>query len=202
MSSVLTQNRKEMVSKSMENAVREPVKDAFKEMMEEADAERRSRSRGRRFVRTLTVLGIGAAVGYALEGGAPMPEDVETADQSEQDVDAEGSDGGGRGLLPRLILGGTVLGVGYALKSRSGSVDEVVDQATEQVQTVADQTVGATDQAADKVTAVTGQAAEEIEETGEEAAETLEEGGEEAADQIEEVAEGEDEQSEDEESES
>ena len=169
--------------------MREPLKDAYKEMMEEAEAERSSRSRGRRFVRSLTLLGVATAIGYLLGAGSATGDgfemETETETQPEPDSGTEASESSGRGsLLTKLVFGGTILGVAYAFWSRQGSVDEVVDQATEQVQSVA-----GTEEATEKVTAVTGEAAERIQETGEEAAETIEEGTEEVADQVEETGE-------------
>jgi len=196
MSSVLTQERKDTLAKSVEGAVRQPLKEAFKEAMEEAEQERSASSRGRRLARTLLLVGAGVAMGYRIRS-----DEVET-ERTQQRVEESSDSGRSRGgVLRNLVLAVGAVGAAYALKSRMGAVDEVVDQATEQVQTVAEQTSERTDEAADRITAVADDAAEQIEEGGEEVAQQVDQAGEQAAEQVDEAAETGEESSDEEESE-
>jgi len=191
MSSVLTQDKKDSLAKSIEVAVREPLKDAFKEAMEEAEQERSSAARGRRLVRMLMLVGSGVAIGYRMRSEesmseAMLAEETEKIEQREKSDDDEQSGGS---TLRKLLLAGIGVGAVYALKSRMGSVDKVVDKATEQAQTVAEQTSERTDEAAERISTVTGEASDRVEQTGDQAAEQIGEKGDEAAQQVEQAAE-------------
>jgi len=192
MSTVLTQDRKKLLSRSIEGAVHEPLKQAYKETLQEAEAERAQRagrSRTRRFFGTLLLISIGATVGYLLQRRRTdtdsIAEDLEPITESEPEIGEEPvEESGGRGIVSKLLLVGTVVGIGYVLKSRSGSVDEVVSEATEQVQSVTEKTIGESDQADEKVEEV----AEKAEEASEIAAEGIESTGEDVSEQVDEAA--------------
>ncbi|WP_377073927.1 hypothetical protein [Natronoarchaeum mannanilyticum] len=164
--------------------MRQPLKEAFKEAMEEAEQERSAGARGRRLARTLLLVGAGVAIGYRLRS-----DEVETERARERIEESTRSGRSRGGVLRNLVPAVGAVGAAYALKSRMGSVDEVVDQAAEQVQTVAEQTTDRTDEAAGRISTVTGEAAEQIEEGGEEVAQQVEQGGEQAAEQVDEAAE-------------
>jgi len=135
------------------------------------------------------LISIGATVGYLLQRRRTdtdsIAEDLEPITESEPEIGEEPvEESGGRGIVSKLLLVGTVVGIGYVLKSRSGSVDEVVSEATEQVQSVTEKTIGESDQADEKVEEV----AEKAEEASEIAAEGIESTGEDVSEQVDEAA--------------
>ncbi|WP_135828959.1 hypothetical protein [Halorussus halobius] len=151
--------------------------------------------------RAFLVIDLGSAVGSLFGRGDGSSAVVEAAAErgrrAATDDRERTSQRGGRGTLATLFVLGAVAGLGYVLQRRMGSVDEVVDQATEQVQTVADRTEMRSGEAAEQTEEVAGAAADRIEETGgtvaeqvesgsEEVAERVREGGEEAADTVQE----------------
>lgn len=166
-----------------------PLMQVLKVAIEESGMGASSASRGDKIARAFLVIDVGAAAKRLLRGRGGPTEAVETLVEPALDIEGEAEKGSqGRSTLSRLFLLGVVVGLGYVLRSRSGSgsVGEVVDTATERAQTVADETARRSGELAQRTTAVTGQVAERIEQTGETAAERVEETGEMAADRIEE----------------
>ena len=147
-----------------------------------------SASRGDKIARAFLVIDVGAAANRLLRGRGAPSDAVETLVEPAADIDAD-EGGRGRGTLSRLFLLGVIVGLSYVLRSRSGSVGEVVGTATERAQSVADETARRSGEIAQRTTAVTGQVADRIEQTGETAADRIEETGEMAADRIEETGE-------------
>lgn len=189
MSSILTRNRGE-TGESTQDTESGPLMQVLKVAMEEAGSDASSASRGDKIARAFLVIDVGAAANRLLRGRGAPTEAAEALVESDMDVETD-EGGGGRGTLSRLFLLGVVVGLGYVLRSRSGSgsVGEVVDSATERAQTVADETARRSGEIAQRTTAVTGQVADRIEQTGEMAADRIEEGGETAADSIQESGE-------------
>jgi hypothetical protein len=189
--SILTQDTEEESGKSMERSVREPLVRALRVAME--DGESRSSGSGTRgLARTFLLIDLGALVGYLFGnrgsngGGAEalaqmVPEQaVETTASMETEQDS-----GGRGILSKLFLLGAVVGLGYVLRTRMGSMDRVVEEATDRAQTVTDEGVMRMGETAGRTEVAADEAADTIEEAGEMAAERVEETGEMAADQME-----------------
>lgn len=129
------------------------------------------------------ILGRRGATSEGMEGTEPL---AELAPEPET---TDGGRGQGRSTLSRLFVLGAIVGIGYMMSRRSGSMDEVVDKATEQARSVADQTAMRSGEMAGHTETASQEAAEQIEEVGEKAAEKVEEGGEKAADQMEEAGE-------------
>jgi hypothetical protein len=153
--------------------------------LEEAD-----RSGDNGMARTYLLVDLGAVASRVLGRRGPSSEGAEALAELASEPE---SDGGGRGqgrsTLSRLFLLGAVVGIGYMLSRRSGSMDEVVDKATERARSVADETAMRSGEIAGRTETATQEAAEKVEEAGEKAAESVEEGGEAAADQIEQAGE-------------
>lgn len=101
------------------------------------------------------------------------------------------SDDQGRGILSKLLLLGAVVGVGYVLKSRSGSMDKnkILRKVSDQAQSVADETTKRSSKIAERTGTVTEQTSEKIQQGGETAADQVQEEGQKAADQINKAAE-------------
>ena len=187
----------------MRDAESGPLMEVLRVALEESETSASSASRGQKIARAFLVIDVGAAVNRLRRGRGAPSEAAETLAEPATDIEAE-EGGKGRSTLSRLFLLGVVVGLGYVLRSRSGSgsesVGKVVDTATERAQTVADETARRSGEIAQRTTAVTGQvadrieqtgetAADRIEDTGEMAADTIQEGGETATDQIEEATE-------------
>ena len=195
--SILTQNTEEKSGESTKNTVREPVVRAIRTALEDAEMGRSSGSDGRKLARTFLLIDLGAAMGYLLgdrgstsngtESIAEMvPESTSGAGTEIQIQDQQSEQSGGRGTLSKLFLLGAVVGIGYVLRTRMGSMDRVVDKATERARTVSDEAAMRSGEAAGRAETVSQEAAETIEETGERAAERIQEGSEMAADRVEE----------------
>lgn len=65
----------------------------------------------------------------------------------------------GRSMLPMLFVGGALFALGYMLRDRYGSVDNMADSTSERIQRVTDMT-------AERTEGMTGGAAERVRETG------------------------------------
>lgn len=194
MKSVLTEDRKDTVTRSVEDVLREPLKDAYKEAMAEAEAERSARARSRKLFRSLLFATLSAAVGYALRRADPESAGSIVEKAAEPDIESireptVEEESGGRGLLPKLLLVGALAGLGYALSRRYGSVDEVVDVVTERTEEAAEETSERTGEFAEETSEMTEEIGETIDETGDEAAESIDETGDEVAGGIDQTAE-------------
>ncbi|WP_162224595.1 hypothetical protein [Halorussus amylolyticus] len=110
---------------------------------------------------------------------------VNTGMQATSSSDRDGQSQG-RGMLSRLFVVGLVVGLGYVLRRRGGSLGGVLRRATERMRSTADETADRTDEAADRTETVAGTAAQRIRETGEMAAQQVEQGSEMVATRIEE----------------
>lgn len=184
MSSILTRNRGETAGESMQGTESGPLMQVLKVAIEESGMDASSASRGRKIARAFLVVDVGAAVNRLLRGRGGPSEAAETLVEPALEIET-GEGRQGRGTLSKLFLAGVVVGLGYVLRSRSGSVGKVVDTATQRAQTVADETARRSGEIAQRTTAVTGQVAGRIEESGEMAAERIEQTGEMAAERIE-----------------
>jgi hypothetical protein len=148
--------------------------------------------------RTFLLVDLGAAMNY-LRGRRGSSEATEALTEmvSEPELTETGgesnSGGQGRGTLSKLFLVGMVVGLGYMLRKRSGSVGQTVSQATDRAREVADETELRSGEMAGRTETVTEKAADRIEETGEtvadEAADRVRESGEMAADSVQESGE-------------
>jgi len=198
MSSILTGDRGEQrgSTDARERAVR-----AVKTAMERAESDGQGGSQGRAFL----VVDLGATIGSLLGNRSGPSATVEQVAERARDVATDeglavtgearerstrGRDGGGRSTLRTLFLLGAVVGIGYAVRRRMGSMDEITEQATERAREMADETAMRTGEAAGRTESATGEAAERIEETGEMAAEQVESGSEQVADRVREGGEG------------
>lgn len=160
MGSILSEVRGESLNRSVTGLVRVLIKDAVKEALYE----------------------------YETEGGKRSMETETSSEMFEERGGSTGSDEG-RGLLPVLLLTGTLVLASYALRRRVDSPGEAVEIATERIRTGAEETGEradeATSQAAERTEAVAGDVADRVEETGEEAADRIDETGDEASDRVE-----------------
>lgn len=192
MSNVLTQDRKEKMAQSVEGIMSEPLTETLEDVVEETGKEQSVASFGDGTVQLLLLVDLKSALNYLRETRSEAREMGEMSEMSETiDIDTSTStqqkSGGskGRGTLTRLFLVGAVVGLGYVLRRRMGSVDEVVTEASDRAQSVAERTSERTSEFAEQTTAVTDEAANTVEESSEQVADQIESGGEAAADQIE-----------------
>jgi hypothetical protein len=194
--SILTQDTEETSERSMEGTVREPVVRAFRMALEDAEMGGASGSKGSGLARTFLLIDLGAAVGYLLgnrgsksgNAGAIAEMVSEPASQSRTEIGTE-QQSGGRSTLSKLFLLGAVVGIGYVLRTRMGSMDRAIDEATERARTVADETAMRSGEIAGRTETVSRETADRLEGTSETAAERVEEAGEMAADEIEKAGE-------------
>lgn len=145
-------------------------------------------------IRPFVVIDLRNALKKVRRSDAPVP-GIDEAAQAASDLAAEGESGtetgqqsSGRSRLPRLLVAGVVLGVGYALRNRrqSGSgtpsVNEAAEEAAGETQSIAEKAASAIQQrgevAASRIEEGSDAIAERIEEKGEMTAEQLEETGE------------------------
>jgi hypothetical protein len=192
--SILTQDTEETSGESTNRAVREPIIRAFRMALENTESGRSSGSSGRGLARTFLLIDLGAAIGYLLgdrgstsNGTDSIAEMVsEPASGAGTEIQIEDQQSGGRSTLSKLFLLGAVVGIGYVLRTRMGSMDRVVDRATERARTVSDEAAMRSGEAAGRTETTAQEAAETIEETGDRAAERIQEGSEMAADRVEE----------------
>ena len=207
MDDILTPGRRELLTKSMEGAVREPIKGAVKEAMAEAEAERSRTSKSGRVPGRLMLLGIGATIGYLLRGrgmdvlGPFGPTPTREADRAEkpesrpeptekrEEPAEESADETGRGLITSLLVVGAVVAVGYLLRSRTDVFDTLASGVAKKTGMAAEETEAMADEAAERVAVGGETVADRIETGGEEMAEAVEEGGEEMAEEFEEAGE-------------
>lgn len=180
MSSVLSRSRGEETTK-LTDEDRSPMVRVLQTALEDGD-----RSGDSGMARTYLLVDLGAVVGKILgRRGASAGGSEPLAELAPEPETTEGGRGQGRSTLSRLFLLGAVVGLGYMLQRRSGSMDEVVDKATERAREVADETAMRSGEMAGRTETASKEAAHQIEEAGEMAAERVEEGGEAAADQME-----------------
>lgn len=206
MGEFLTPGRREMLTKSMEGAVREPIKGAVKEAMEEAEAERSSNAGRRRVPRTLVLVGLGAAIGYVLRGRGmgflgpfgstagreesppatvtTRPEPTKPAEESDTAADA------GRGIVSKLLMVGAIVALGYLLRTRTDSIDQLTTSVKQKTGMMADETAEYTEDVAEETEAMTEEVADRVAAGGETVAERIERGSEEMASEIEASGEG------------
>lgn len=189
--SILTRDTEATTAESTNRSVRQPLVRAFRMALEDAEMGR-SGSSGQGLARTFLLIDLGAAMGYLLgnrgnsDGAGAVAEMVsEPASDVEAELDT-GQQSGGRSTLSTLFLLGAVVGIGYVLRTRMGSMDEVVDQATERARTVSDEAAMRMGETAGRTETAAQQAADTIAETGEMAGEQIQEGSETAADRVEE----------------
>lgn len=136
--------------------------------------------------RTYLLVDLGAVVGKILgRRGASVGGSEPLAELAPDPETTGGGRGQGRSTLSKLFLLGAVVGIGYMMRRRSGSMNEVVDKATERAREVADETAMRSGEIAGRTETASKEVADQIEEAGEMAAERVEEGGETAADQME-----------------
>lgn len=144
-------------------------------------------------IRPFIVIDLRNALKKVRKSDAPVP-GIDEAAKAASDLTAETdgetqtsqqSSGGSR--LPRLLLAGVVLGVGYALRNRrqsqseTPSVDEAAEEAAGETQSIAEKAASTIQQrgevAASRIEEGTEVIAERIEERGEMTAEQIEEQG-------------------------
>lgn len=170
MSSVLGGDGRESLTTAVRVAVRESVKDALVEALEEVEAERARRSRGRRLFGALTFLGIGTVLGYALRQRRIPAEAAETVAERARETSEEVTDTGrsqrGRSPLRRIVMGGVAVGVAYGLRRWLGSRDRT-PPISERTEAAADRTESVADEAADRIEAGGQRAADRVEDAGE-----------------------------------
>lgn len=145
-------------------------------------------------IRPFVVIDLRNALKKVRRSDASVP-GIDEAAQAASNMAAEaesgtetGQQGSGRRRLPRLLIAGVVLGVGYALRNRrqSGSgapsVDDAAEEAAGETQSIAEKAASTIQQrgevAASRIEESTGAIAERIEEKGEMTAQQLEEKGE------------------------
>ena len=146
-----------------------------------------NRSGDRSMARTYLLVDLGAVAGKMLgRRSASVDGSEPIAELAPEPEPTKGGRGQGRSTLSRLFLLGAVVGIGYMMRKRSGSMNEVVDKATERAREVADQTAMRSGEMAGRTETASKQAAEQIQETGESAAERIQEGSEKAAERVEE----------------
>jgi len=148
------------------------------EALEEVEAERARRSRGRRLVAGLALLGAGTFLGYRLrqdrlptEAAETVAKRAEEASEQATETEQSGRDGG---TARRLAMAGIVAGVGYALRRWYRSRDRR-PTISERSEAAADRTESAADRAADRIEAGGERAADRVEEAGEAAEDVREE---------------------------
>jgi len=114
--------------------------------------------------RAFLVVDLGVVGRYLLGKRGPATEAVEPRTEPVLDVPVErrSDERGGRGMLGMLFVLGAVVGVGYALRRRTGSGEDLGERA---------------DELADSVEAGSESVAEQVRERGEEAADRVEEAG-------------------------
>ena len=205
MDELLTPERKAMLTKSMEGAVRAPIKEAVREAMEEAEAERERDSGGRGIPGTVLLLGVGVAIGYLLRGrgmgilgpfgamsereepsAAPRTRPEPTAEPDEPEA---ADDSSGRGLLSRVLVIGAIVGIGYLLRSRTDAVDRLAAGVRTKAGMAAEETEAYTEELAEETETMAEEAAERVAVGGETVADRIETGGEELAEEVEEAGE-------------
>ena len=167
---------------------------AFRMALEDAETSGSSGSGSGKLARTFLLIDLGAAIGYLLgdrgsrsDGTEAIAEMVpESTIESGTEIQIEDQQSGGRSTLSKLFLLGAVVGLGYVLRTRMDSMDQIVDQATERARTVTDDAAMRSGEAAGRTETMAQEAADTIEETGEMAAERIQEGSEMAAERVEE----------------
>jgi hypothetical protein len=200
MSSILSRDAESGSTKRTDDGGRDPVVRAFRTMAD--DEERTAAGRDTGIARTFLLVDLGAAMNYlrgrrgsseAAEALTEMVSEPGSTSGLELQSESDGRGGGGRGTLSKLFLVGMVVGLGYVLRQRSGSVGQTVSQATERARSVADRTERRSGEMAGRTEAATEKAADRIEETGEtvadQAADRVRESGEMAADRVQESGE-------------
>lgn len=123
---------------------------------------------------------------YLRRGEREVPAIGEAATELARSADVEQQSDGGGGTLSKLFLLGIVVGLGYALRSRSrsrgGSVDETAQRTAEEAETLADRAANTIQRrgevAATRIEEGSEALAERIETTGEQTAEQIGEAGE------------------------
>lgn len=180
---------------------RSKIARAIKVALEGAKANQSSESQNRRLVRAFLLVDLGAVGGSLLGNRHSTSMATETLTEvASEPVEDHGRQGRGRGVLSKLVLFGVIIGLGAILRTRLGSRDQVVTEATDRAQSVADETAMRSGEAAGRTEAITEKTAGMIETGGETAAEGIEAGsttvadrirvsGEQTADQIEGVGE-------------
>lgn len=214
MTDLLTSERRAAIEnalvESIEESMREPLKDTVKEALEEAETE--SRSGWRRCANATTLLGVGAAVGYALgelrsDGGIESLEassdrfaetiDESTAEPSEPEADTgddrKEPDEEGRSLLWQLLAVLGVIAAGYALKGRSASMTELGEEVAETTRAMTGVVTDRTEGTADTTSEYVEDVADRAEEATDEAGDEPESEGDETETETEDEGEGEDE---------
>ena len=199
MSSILTQDTEDTSESSIRSVVGKPIVRASKMVLDGAKATQSSGLQDRRLVHAFLLVDLGAV------GGSLLRNNRSTSTETLSEVASEpagdyGRRGRERGVLSKLVLFGVIIGLGAILRTRVGSRDQAVNEATDKAQSVADETAMRSGEAAGRTEAITEKTAAMIEASGETAAERIEEGsttvadrirasGEQTADQIEEVGE-------------
>lgn len=174
MTALLTPDRRDAIVDSVTESMREPIKQAVKEAIHEAETESTGGPGKRGMAGSVRLFGLGVAIGYALRSRAstggiePLEETksqlaeavqegedelsgaegFEEVDITEEEPESEADTDGGRNFLSRILLMLGIAVLGYALKSRSDLVEEVADDAADQI----DETVERTSEEAGGVT--------------------------------------------------
>lgn len=181
----LGERQREAVQTGAMELARETLKDAVVEGIEEAEASRSRRSRGRRLIGSVFTLGVGAAVGYALRGRegevaatverAELPDEAlemvpdaaETVPGAPIQREQEQQSSGQSGVLSKLGVI-TVAAAGlYLLRRREGSTQEMVQQATQRARDVGDQAEERSQEIGEQTEAVAGGASDRLDQAGE-----------------------------------
>lgn len=177
----LGEDQRESMRTGAIEIARDTLKDAVVEGIEEAETTRAKQMRRRGIVGSTIGLGIGAAIGYALRGsetelleeadiGAEavemVPEAAETVTGTAVEREREQSSRRS-GMLSKLaIVTAAATGV-YLLRRRSGSPQEMVQEATQRARTVGEETEERSDEIGEQTEAVAGGAADRLDQAGE-----------------------------------
>lgn len=191
MSNTLSRDVGEKGTKRTGDNVRDSIVRAVDVVLEESESGGSAESGGRSMVRPFLVVDLGVVLDSLRGNRGGATEAIEhTVEETAQTRASEGQRGSGRGMLSKLFLVGAIVGLGYMMRKRSGSVGQTVTKATDRAREIADQTEIRSGEVAQRTEAVTGQAADKIEQQGEtvadEAADRVRESGEMAADRVQE----------------
>lgn len=178
----LSSEQKESIVTLITEFGREPLKGVIKEAIEEAEAESAD-SEGSGSLTPLALVSVGIGIGYALRARQSAEEFdslngtkarfVEADHQRDEGTDADETEeieietpdteatDGGRGLLSSLLIVlGASTAIGYAVKRRFSSAEELVDEAAEGTHEVAHSTAEQTEEVTEEATGRTETLAE------------------------------------------
>ncbi|WP_227778051.1 hypothetical protein [Haladaptatus pallidirubidus] len=176
-------------AKRVTNAIPKSIVRVLEVAMEENDPEA---AQNDKMVRTFLLVDINQAIRYLLGNDRATSSNTEQIAKQALNTEAKEMTSSaqpeqkseGQSTVSKLLLVGTVIGLGYILKSKSKAMNKVVSKTTDQAHSIADKTTKRSDEMAQQTKAVAGQAAQRIQERGETAADQVEAGTKEAAEQV------------------